>query len=280
MITTKTSGGTSMNLRNSLFALGLSCFFLSATATAQAPESKPTGASSTTAQAPAAPKLTPSGHPDNDYWREHDRQMLFDFPWLEHFKDADAQLGPPAIGENRVVFMGDSITEGWHLDKSFPGKPYINRGISGQTTPQMVLRFHRNVVNLKPKVVVILAGVNDIAGNTGPMALEDIENNLAAMAEIATANKIKVVLCSVLPATDFWWAPGQHPERKIADLNTWLKSYAASNGYPYVDYYSAMKDERGGLPKSLSPDGVHPNAAGHTVMEPLVEAGIKQALGR
>lgn len=246
--------------------------------TAQEPGAKPeTGAPASTQ---AVSKLSPSGHPDNDYWRQHDHQLLFDFPWLAHFRDADKQLGPAKPGENRVVFMGDSITEGWHLDKSFPGEPYINRGISGQTTPQMVLRFHQDVVNLKPKVVVILAGVNDIAGNTGPMELEDIENNLTAMAEMAAANRIKVVICSVLPALDFWWAPGQHPAKEIADLNTWLKSFAESKGYPYVDYYSAMKDEQGGLPKNLSPDGVHPNDAGHAIMEPLVEAGIKKALSQ
>ncbi len=206
--------------------------------------------------------------------------MLSDFPWLAHFKDADAKLSPPAAGENRVVFMGDSITEGWHLDQSFPGKPYVNRGISGQTTPQMVLRFHQDVVNLKPKVVVILAGINDIAGNTGPMSLDDIENNLAAMGEMATANGIKVVFCSVLPAYDFPWNPGQFPAQKIITLNDWIKSYVASKNYIYVDYYTPMKDDRGGLPATLSRDGVHPNAAGHAIMEPLVKAGIEKALAQ
>jgi lysophospholipase L1-like esterase len=245
----------------------------------QEPGTKPeTNAPAAAPAPPAAPRLTPSGHPDNEYWRQHDHQMLFDFPWLARFKDADAQLAPPAAGENRVVFMGDSITEGWHFDQSFPGKPYINRGISGQTTPQMVLRFHQDVVNLKPKVVVILAGINDIAGNTGPISLQDIENNLAAMAEIAAANGIKVVLCSVLPAYDFPWSPGQFPAQKVVALNDWIKSYAASKRITYVDYYTAMKDERGGLSSNLSPDGVHPNPAGHAIMEPLVEAGIQKAL--
>jgi lysophospholipase L1-like esterase len=266
-----------MNRRPGLFALALAGFLFPAFITAQEPGTKPETSAPTTAQTAAQP-TTPAGRPDNDYWRQHDHLLLIDFPWLAHFKEADAILDPPAPGENRVVFMGDSITEGWHLGQSFPGKPYINRGISGQTTPQMVLRFHQDVINLKPRVVVILGGVNDIAGNTGPMALEDIENNLAAMAEIATANKVKVVFCSVLPAIDFWWAPGQHPAKEIADLNVWLKAYAASKGFTYVDYYSAMKDDQGGLPKSLSPDGVHPNAAGHAIMKPLVEAGIRKAL--
>ncbi len=266
-----------MNLRSGLLTLTLAAFIAPTLASAQEPGTKPE------MPAPAAqttPKLTPSGHPDNEYWRQHDHQMLVDFPWLARFKEADAQLGPPAQGENRVVFMGDSITEGWHLDQSFPGKPYVNRGISGQTTPQMVLRFHQDVVNLKPKVVVILAGINDIAGNTGPMTLEDTENNLAAMAEIASANGIKVVLCSVLPAFDFPWSPGHHPAPQVVTLNEWIKSYAASHSYPYVDYYSAMKDDRGGLPATLSRDGVHPNEAGHTIMAPLVAAGIEKALAQ
>ena len=137
--------------------------------------------------------------------------------------------------------------QGWKLDESFPGKPYINRGISGQTTPQMLVRFRQDVIDLKPKVVVILAGTNDIAGNTGPMTLEQTESNLASMADLATANGIRVVLCSVLPAFDFPWNPGQEPAPKIAALNEWIKAYAAQKGYVYVDYYSAMKDERGGL---------------------------------
>src|SRR5208283_4832790 len=231
-------------------------------------------------QTPAAQpaQLSPSGHPNNAYWQEHDRQLLFDFGWLEHFKDADAKLPAPAPGENRVVFMGDSITEGWKLDQAFPGKPYINRGISGQTTPQMLVRFRQDVIDLQPKAVVILAGTNDIAGNTGPMTLEQIEGNLASMAELAQANGIRVVLCSVLPAFDYWWAPGHEPAPKIALLNAWLRGYAAAKGIVYVDFYSAMKDDRGGLPATLSRDGVHPVPAGFAVMAPLAEAGIEKAL--
>ncbi len=252
----------------------------SAKLTAQEPASLP----ETKAPAPAqtAPaRTTASGHPDNDYWRKHDQLMLNDFPWLAKFKEADLTLGPPAQGENRVVFMGDSITEGWHFDgptPAFPGKPYINRGISGQTTPQMVLRFHQDVVALQPKIVVILAGTNDIAGNTGPMTLEETEANLAAMAEIASANHIRVVICSVLPAFDYPWQPGLIPAPKIDAINAWIKNYAAQHGYVYVDYHTAMKDERDGLPLNLSHDGVHPTQAGYAVMVPLVESGIAKAL--
>lgn len=243
-----------------------------------AKQAQPPATSPPTEPAQAAPQLLASGHPNNTYWRQHDQLMLTDFPWLAHFRDEDAKLGPPAPGENRVVFMGDSITQGWHLDQSFPGKRYINRGISGQTTPQMVLRFHQDVINLEPKAVVILAGINDLAGNTGPESLEDIENDLATMAEIASANKVKVVFCSVLPAYDFPWAPGQYPAQKIVALNTWLRRYADEHGYVYVDYYSAMADSRGGLPPTLSRDGVHPLPAGFAIMAPLAEAGIEKAL--
>ncbi len=230
---------------------------------------------------PPAPALTASGHPMNDYWTAHDKQMLTDFAWLAHFKEADLALAPPAAGENRVVFMGDSITQGWKIegpDGYFPGKPYINRGISGQTTPQMLVRFRQDVIDLKPKVVVILAGINDIAGNTGPMTLEQTEGNLASMAELASANHIRVVMCSIMPAYDFPWSPGMLPAPKVVAVNAWMKAYAAQNGYVYVDYHTAMKDERDGLPAMLSHDGVHPLPAGYAVMAPLVEAGIAKAL--
>ncbi|MGC1463791.1 MAG: SGNH/GDSL hydrolase family protein [Terracidiphilus sp.] len=232
----------------------------------------------TKAPAQGAPATTASGHPNDENRRKHDQLLLTDFPWLAKFREDDLKLGAPAAGENRVVFMGDSITEGWHLDGSFAGKPYINRGISGQTTPQMVLRFHQDVIALKPKAVIILAGINDIAENTGPMTLEETEDNLAAMAEMATANHIKVVMCSVLPAFDFPWHPGMTPAPKVVALNEWIKAYAAERDYVYVDYYSAMKDERGGLPASLSGDGVHPLAAGYAAMAPLAEAGIEKAV--
>ncbi len=249
------------------------------TARGQEPGNVPeTKAAAPTQAAPAAaPEPKPATHPDNDYWRKHDQQMLADFPWLARFKEADVKLGPPAAGENRVVFMGDSITEGWHLDESFPGKPYINRGISGQTTPQMLVRFRQDVIALQPKVVVILAGTNDIAGNTGPETLEEIEDNLASMADLAHANGIRVVLCSITPAFDYPWQPGLTPAPKIDAVNTWMKGYATDHGYVYVDFHSAMKDARDGLPAALSRDGVHPLPAGYAVMAPLVEAGIEKA---
>jgi lysophospholipase L1-like esterase len=239
--------------------------------TQTAPAAQPTPAASEA-------KTTPSGHPDNDYWRQHDRLMLTDFPWLGKFHDDDVNLGPPAAGEARVVFMGDSITEGWHLDKSFPGKPYINRGISGQTTPQMLLRFRQDVIDLRPKAVVILAGTNDIAGNTGPETLEQIEGNIASMAELAEANSIRVVLCSITPAFDYPWQPGLTPAPKIVKINAWMRGYAQSKGFVYVDFHAAMKDERDGLPPTLSKDGVHPLPAGFAVMTPLAEAGIEKAM--
>jgi len=198
------------------------------------------------------------------------------------FKDENAKLAPPAKGENRVVFMGNSITEGWirtHPD-FFAGKPYVNRGISGQTTPQMLVRFRPDVINLKPALVVILAGTNDIAGNTGPSTLEMIMDNLISMTELAKANNIKVVLSSVLPAFDYPWKPGLQPAEKIASLNAMIKSYADKNGIVYIDYFSSMADERKGLKKELSGDGVHPNDTGYKVMEPLVEAAIKKALNQ
>jgi lysophospholipase L1-like esterase len=209
--------------------------------------------------------------------------VLTDFAWLTKFKEADLVLGPPSPGENRVVFIGDSITEGWHFegpDGWFAGKPYVNRGISGQTTPQMLVRFRQDVIDLKPRVVVILAGINDIAGNTGPETLEQIEDNLASMAELATANRIRVVLCSVMPAYDFPWRPGMTPAPKVVELNKWIKAYAEDKRHVYVDLHSAMKDDRDGLPATLSKDGVHPLPAGYAIMTPLVEAGIERALGR
>jgi len=245
------------------------------------PETKAPAPTQTSLPVPAPP--TTLKHPDNEYWRKHDAQLLTDFAWLARYKEADVKLGAPAPGESRVVFMGDSITEGWHFDAPggvFASKPYINRGISGQTTPQMVLRFHQDVIALQPKVVVILAGTNDIAGNTGPMTLEQTEDNIAAMAEMATANKIEVVLCSILPAFDYPWQPGLTPAPKIDTLNAWIKDYAAKNRHVYVDYHSAMKDEHDGLPANLSKDGVHPLPAGYEIMAPLVEAGIAKALAQ
>jgi len=198
------------------------------------------------------------------------------------FKNDNAKLAAPAKGETRVVFMGNSITIGWINTRPdfFAGKSYVNRGISGQTTPQMLVRFRPDVINLKPKVVVILAGTNDIAGNTGPTTLEMIMNNLISMAELAKDNKIKVVLSSVLPAYDYPWKPGLNPAEKIVTLNAMIKTYADQNGFVYLDYFSSMVDERKGLNKAYSNDGVHPTEAGYKIMEPLAEAAIKKALSQ
>jgi lysophospholipase L1-like esterase len=203
-----------------------------------------------------------------------------DWANLARFRDANERLGPPVHNENRVVFMGNSITDNWqqYFATMFPGKPYINRGISGQTTPQMLVRFRHDVIALRPAVVVILAGTNDIAGNTGPSTLEMIEGNLASMTELAMANGIKVVLCSVLPVYDYPWKRGLEPAPKIVALNAWMKGYAAQHGAIYVDFHSAMADPRGGMRGELASDGVPPNAAGYRLMAPLVERAIEQAL--
>ncbi len=263
----------------------LACVFASlaiaaATLTAQAPATASTRNSPAAPQTAAAPQPKPPAAGLAEWKKTHDQQLLTDFPWLARFKQADAELPAAAAGEDRVVFMGDSITEGWHLDTSFPGKPYINRGISGQTSPQMVLRFRQDVIDLKPKVVVILAGTNDVAGNTGPMTPDETESNLASMADLATFNHIRVVLCSVTPAFDFPWAPGLQPAPRIDELNEWIRNYAAEKGYVYVDYHTALKDARDGLPPNLSRDGVHPDPAGYAIMAPLAGAGIEKALAQ
>lgn len=214
---------------------------------------------------------------------------LKDWPNLARYREANSNVKPPAKNESRVVFMGDSITDMWVLPQFggfFPSKPYIDRGISGQTTPQMLIRFRPDVIALQPKVVVILAGTNDIAGNTGPMSLEDIEANLASMSELARAHKIKVVLASVLPVYD-----GGHnregkeivmtdrrPPEKILALNAWIKKYSAENKIVYLDYFSAMVDDKGFLKRDLSEDGLHPNKKGYDVMAPLAESAINAAL--
>ena len=266
--------------RAAVFAIAAAFLLLPAASPAQVAPAPATPAQPTAEATPAQPaaQTAPSWHPNNAYWKSHDEQLLNDFPWLGRFHDANEKLGPPEPGDDRVVFMGDSITEGWDLTKSFPGKPYINRGISGQTSPQMLVRFRQDVIHLDPKVVIILAGTNDIAGNTGPETLEQIEDNLASMADLATANHIKVVLCSVTPSIDFPWRHGQHPAPKIDALNAWLSHYAAEKGYVYVDYHAALSDAQGGMKPGLSKDGVHPTAAGYALMAPLAEAGIEKAL--
>ncbi|MGE5436008.1 MAG: SGNH/GDSL hydrolase family protein [Syntrophothermus sp.] len=200
-----------------------------------------------------------------------------DWANLGKYKAANDTLLQKKKTGKRIVFMGDSITEFWTPD-FFTKTNYINRGISGQTTPQMLVRFRQDVVNLNPDVVVILAGTNDIAGNTGPMTLEMIEDNFKSMCEIAKANDIKIILCSVLPVYDYVWKKGMEPAEKIYSLNQWIKKYAEENDYVYIDYYTPTVDENKGIKKEYSEDGVHPNKTGYDVMEPIVEEAIKKAL--
>jgi lysophospholipase L1-like esterase len=203
-----------------------------------------------------------------------------DWPQLGRYRDANSSLGAPKLGERRVVFMGDSITDGWKLTEYFPDKPYVNRGIGGQTTPQMLIRFRPDVIDLEPRVVVILAGTNDLAGNTGPTVLEEIERNFQSMAELARTHKIRMVIASVLPVHDAGTAKrtvGRPPE-KIRALNDWLKQYCAQNKLIYLDYYGHMLDDKGLLRAELANDGLHPNAAGYKIMAPLAEEAISSAL--
>jgi lysophospholipase L1-like esterase len=212
---------------------------------------------------------------------------LRDWPQLARYRDANRTVVAPAASEARVVFMGDSITDAWQQPRFggfFPGKPYLDRGISGQTTPQMLIRFRPDVIDLVPKVVVILAGTNDIAGNTGPMTNEEIQGNLASMAELAQAHRIRVVLSSILPTSAYHVAPNgipqttSRPMSRITAVNDWMKAYAAKNEHVYLDYFSAMIDATGVLKEELSGDDLHPNAAGYAIMAPLAQAAIERAL--
>ncbi len=203
-----------------------------------------------------------------------------DWPNLKRYQKENAKLMTPKPGEQRIVLMGNSITEQWSnmRPEFFKGKPYINRAIGGQTTPQMLLRFRQDVIHLKPSVVVIMAGINDIAGNTGPASIEMIEDNMISMMELAKANRIKIVLCSVLPAAKFPWKPEKEPAEVVIKLNKKLKTYADKHSIVYVDYFTATVNASNGLKKDLGYDGVHPNAKGYSLMEPLLEKGIAKAL--
>ena len=231
------------------------------------------------AQQPVAPK-TESDPTLSASTKELTRleAIVDDFGNLKRYAAANAELPPQTAG--RVVFFGDSITDAWVSNGGtfFPGKPYVNRGISGQTTPQMLVRFRQDVIDLHPDAVVILAGTNDIAGNTGPSSLVMIEDNLRSMTELAKANGIRVVLSSVLPVADYPWHRGLDPAQKIRDLNAWIKSYCTKAKAAYLDYWSAMADANGGMKPGISLDGVHPNAAGYAIMEPLAEQAIAAAL--
>ena len=218
-----------------------------------------------------------------------DETKLKDWPALARYHDANSTTATPAGNDDRVVFMGDSITDSWQSPKYggfFPGKPYIDRGISGQTTPQMLIRFRPDVIALNPKVVVILAGTNDIAGNTGPMTLPAIEDNLMSMFDLAHANGIRVVFASVLPISDYEKTrdgqpiiQSKHgPPEQITALNNWMKTYAKAHGGIYLDYFSAMADDKGFLKEELSEDGLHPNKKGYEIMAPLAEQAVAAAL--
>ena len=201
-----------------------------------------------------------------------------DWANFKRFQQENSELMLAKANENRVVFMGNSITEGWLSIRPefFKNKPYVNRGISGQTTPQMLVRFRQDVIHLKPSTVVLLAGINDIAENTGPSTIEMIANNIVSMAELAKANHINVIICSVLPANKFPWREGLKPAEKVIKLNVLLQSYSKKHKLAYVDYYSAMVNDSHGLKKELGEDGIHPNKNGYLIMEPILEKAIKK----
>ena len=236
------------------------------------------------AQQPA-PSIPSTGHPELDQYRAS-RVSIYtdDFGQLARYREANAALAPPTVGENRVIFLGDSITDYWKLPDYFSGKPYINRGIDGQSTPEMLVRFRQDVIALHPKVLVVLAGTNDIAGVTGPTSNEDIEANYASMAELARAHHIRVVFASILPAHDYTHEAEEsfalRPRERILALNKWLKDYCAKNRLVYLDYFSALVDEKGLLKRALSDDGLHPTDAGYKIMAPLAEKAIQKALAQ
>jgi lysophospholipase L1-like esterase len=234
------------------------------------------------AQQPA-PSIPSTGFPGLDEYRAS-RLSIYtdDFGQLARYRQANAALAAPAVGESRVVFLGDSITDYWKLPDYFPGKPYINRGVDGQTTPEMLVRFRQDVIDLHPKVLVVLAGTNDIAGVTGPTRNEDIEANYASMAELARAHHIQVVFSSVLPVNNYTHDAEEsfalRPRDRILALNKWLKEYCAKNRFVYLDYFSALVDEQGMLKRNLADDGLHPTDTGYKIMAPLAEKALQKAL--
>jgi lysophospholipase L1-like esterase len=205
-----------------------------------------------------------------------------DFGELSRYRRADAALKPPASGEQRVVFLGDSVVDGWRLDAHFPGRPYVNRGIGWQTTAQMLVRFRQDVIALRPRAVLILAGTNDIAGNTGPTSPPEIEANYASMAELARAHGIRVIFASILPVHNYTPPSALtyplRPIEQIVEINRWLKGYCAANGFSYADFFSAMIDDKGLMQRRLAEDGLHPNPAGYAMMSALAQAAIDRTL--
>lgn len=278
-------------MTRSVITAAFVCAGLVAAVAAQAPPTQSPAAAAAQTPATAPPTAPSSTCPEmatalTALMRSDAR--LADWPALGRYREANRALPPAAASDQRVVFMGDSITDAWQQPRFggfFPGKPYIDRGISGQTTPQMLLRFRRDVIDLKPKAVLILAGTNDIAGNTGPLSDEEIQGNLASMSQLAHANHIKVVLASVTPVGAYHTAAPRgvpqtttRPMARIKALNDWMKAYAAANGDTYLDYFSAMTDDTGMMRSELTEDDLHPNAKGYAIMAPLAEAAIARAL--
>jgi len=235
------------------------------------------------AQQPAPP-IPSTGFPGLDHYRAS-RIAIYtdDFGELSRYRKVNAALAAPKASENRVIFLGDSITDYWNLADYFPGKRYVNRGIDGQTTSQMLVRFRQDVINLHPKLLVILAGTNDIAGVTGRARDEDIEANYATMAELARRHSIRVVFASLLPVNNVSSEDAKEsfalrPRERLLAVNYWLRHYCETNGLVYLDYYTALVNDKGMLKKELSDDGLHPNKAGYKLMAPLADAAIAKAL--
>lgn len=241
-------------------------------------QTAPAASAAPATTSPQSQASTPALSPEEHTVRMKARQEQIANDWanLKRYRDANGAVTTPP----QVVFMGDSITELWAQNTTafFPGKPYLGRGIGGQTTPQMVLRFQQDVVDLKPRVVVINGGTNDIAGNTGPSTLNMIEENLKSMTEIAQANDIRVVLTSVTPAFDYPWRKGLEPAEKIVTLNAWIQDFCHSNGCIYADYFTPLSDAKHAMRDGMSVDGVHPTEAGYRVMSPIAEEAIAQAM--
>jgi lysophospholipase L1-like esterase len=251
----------------------------------QAQESTPAGGTSTLETPASAPELTMPAARLTAAQVEALQKKAADFGQIARYREENRALGPARPGETRVVFFGDSITDHWGrgvgtFGSGEAGVAWINRGIGGQTAPQMLVRFQQDVVSLGPQALVLLAGINDIAGNTGYETLPEIEDHLRSLVTLAEGAHLRVVVASLLPAGGFPWRPGVDPRAEIVALNRWLKDFAATRGHVYLDYYAAMATPDGGMRAGLSSDGVHPNSAGYAIMQPLAQAAVKKALAR